>query len=86
MEKKEKSKPQPSKSGRVGHPEKQRLRKMQQQCRLDDVQQWYYSGVIKCQSKKNDGRVRHPPASARRVGIAASEGKPSPAFELPANV
>ena len=58
---KEKSKPRPSKCGRGGHPEGQRLGKFKGQCLMDDVPDWYYPTVKKCQMKKRE-RMRHPPA------------------------
>jgi hypothetical protein len=55
----EKSKPRPSKNGRVGHPEGQRPGKYKIQCLVDDVQQWYYSMVKKYQSKKQQKGAPH---------------------------
>jgi hypothetical protein len=66
---KEKSKPRPSKSGRVGHPEWQRPGKRQTKCLVDDVQGWYYSAVRSCQSKCIE-RVAHP-----RIPLDAASSK-----------
>jgi hypothetical protein len=53
---KEKSKPRPSKSVWVGHPEKRN------QSLCVDVLEWYHPTVIRRQEEKL-GRVGHPPTS-----------------------
>jgi hypothetical protein len=67
----EKSKPRPSKNGRVGHPEGQRPGKYKIQCLVDDVQQWYYSMVKKYQSKKTTEGCATRPETA---GMPITEG------------
>jgi len=50
---KEKSKPRPFKSRRIGRPERQSRRKRaNDQCLADDVLKWYYSALGKCQLEK----------------------------------
>jgi hypothetical protein len=55
----DKSKPRPSKSERVGHPEKQSPEKLNQFLGVD-VLEWYHPIVSVRQQKKYE-RVGHPP-------------------------
>jgi hypothetical protein len=55
-----KSKPRPSKNERVGHPEVPTPEKQGQFLR-ENVQEWYYLTLRRCQQEKRE-RVGHPPA------------------------
>jgi hypothetical protein len=74
----EESKPRPSKSERVGHPEEQSPKK-QSQYRRVDVLKWYHP-TVRAVDRKMRERVGHPrkdaPAAGResssQLGIAAA--------------
>jgi hypothetical protein len=55
--KKEKSKARPSKSGKVGHPGTRGLGKCKSQYPVDNVQEWYYVTVMKCQLEQMKKKV-----------------------------